>query len=122
MQSRHLLGATAYAALLAASMGLVQVVSAAAEADTLEQGKELAFDRVKGNCLACHMIAGGVSPGNIGPPLIAMKARFPEREKLKEQIWDPTVKNPLSVMPPYGRNVILTEEELEKVLDFIWSL
>lgn len=122
MQSRHLHGATAFAALLAASMALVPVVSAAAEADTLEQGKELAFDRTKGNCLACHMIAGGVSPGNIGPPLIAMKARFPEREKLWEQIWDPVVKNPLSVMPPYGRHKILTDDELEKVVDFIWSL
>lgn len=122
MQSRHLHGATAFAALLAASMALVPVVSVAAEADALEQGKELAFDRAKGNCLACHMIAGGVSPGNIGPPLIAMKARFPERETLREQIWDPMVKNPLSVMPPYGRHKILTDDEFEKVVDFIWSL
>jgi sulfur-oxidizing protein SoxX len=122
MQSRHLFGATALAALLAASAALVPVVSAAAGTDTLEEGKELAFDRAKGNCLACHVIAGGVSPGNIGPPLIAMKARFPEREKLREQIWDPMVKNPQTVMPPYGHHQILTVEELEKVVDFIWSL
>jgi sulfur-oxidizing protein SoxX len=121
MPSRHLLGTPALAALLAAA-SLVPLVAIAAEADALEEGKEVAFDRTKGNCLACHMIAGGVSPGNIGPPLIAMKARFPERKALREQIWDPLVKNPLSVMPPYGRHKILTDEELEKVVDFVWSL
>jgi sulfur-oxidizing protein SoxX len=122
MHSRHLFGATALAALSAASAAFVPAISAAAEADTLEEARELAFDTDKGNCLACHMIAGGVSPGNIGPPLIAMKARFPEREKLKEQISDPMVKNPQTVMPPYGRHKILTDEELDKVVDFIWSL
>ncbi|MFN3786467.1 MAG: hypothetical protein ACK4RS_06460, partial [Thiothrix sp.] len=37
-------------------------------------GKELAFDRSIGNCLACHMIEGGDLPGNIGPPLVGMAA------------------------------------------------
>ena len=40
-----------------------------ANASDIEQGKKVAFDRKKGNCLACHMIAGGELPGNIGPPL-----------------------------------------------------
>jgi sulfur-oxidizing protein SoxX len=122
MQPRKLLGAAALSALFAVGAGTIPMAGMAADVVDLEQGKALAFDRKKGNCLACHMIAGGVSPGNIGPPLVAMKARYPERQKLKDQIWDATAINPEVTMPPYGRHVILTEAELEKVVDFIWSL
>jgi len=65
-----------------------------ASADAIADGNKVAFDRKKGNCLACHMIAGGNLPGNIGPPLVAMKARFPNKADLRAQIWDSTVANP----------------------------
>ena len=48
-------------------------------------------------CVSCHEIAGGNLPGNIGPPLVAMKARFPSFDDLREQISDPRVKNPNSI-------------------------
>lgn len=91
-------------------------------ASPMEEGKNLSFDRKKGNCLACHMIPGGLAPGNIGPPLIAMKARFPDRAKLKAQIVDPLKANPESSMLPFGTHGILSKDEIEKVVDFIWSL
>ena len=59
-----------------------------ASADDVAEGKKVAFDRKKGNCLACHMMSDGALPGNIGPPLIAIKARFPDKAALREQIWD----------------------------------
>ena len=89
---------------------------------SLEQGKALAFDRFKGNCLACHYVEGGELTGNYGPPLIAMKIRYPDREVLREQIWDAAVKNPDTRMPPFGRNRILTEEEIDLVTEYIQSL
>ena len=88
----------------------------------LEQGRELAFKRSKGNCLACHMIEGGELVGNYGPPLIAMKARFPDRDILRAQIWDAATRNPDTRMPPFGRNHILTEEEIDLVTDFVHTL
>ncbi len=88
----------------------------------LEQGKELAFNRFKGNCLACHYVEGGELTGNYGPPLVAMKMRYPDREGLRAQIWDAAVKNPHTRMPPFGRNRILTEEEIDLVTDYIQSL
>lgn len=88
----------------------------------LEQGRVVALDRSKGNCLACHQIEGGVLMGDIGPPLLMMKARFPDREILRTQIWDAKVRNPESSMPPFGRNRILTENEIDLVTDFILSL
>ncbi len=85
-------------------------------------GKELAFDRKLGNCLGCHAISGGTQPGNVGPPLIAMKARFPDRAVLRAQIWDATVKNPHSLMPPFGKHGVLTERQIDKITDFIHLL
>lgn len=85
-------------------------------------GKEIAFDRVKGNCLACHMIADGELPGTIAPPLLAMKQRFPDKAVLRAQIWDATVKNPMSVMPPYGRHKILSDDEIDLVVEYLYSL
>jgi sulfur-oxidizing protein SoxX len=88
----------------------------------IEQGRDLAFKRSKGNCLACHYIEGGELVGNYGPPLLAMKARYPDREVLRAQIWDAAIKNPDTRMPPFGRNHILTEEEIDLVTDFIHTL
>ncbi|HEB97115.1 MAG TPA: sulfur oxidation c-type cytochrome SoxX [Sedimenticola thiotaurini] len=102
---------------------LAVVPGAAAEGNSaLEEGKKLAFSRKKGNCLACHMIEGGTSPGNVGPPLIAMKARYPDRAKLRAQIWDASQANPDTAMVLFGRYQVLTEKEIDKVVDFIWSL
>ena len=92
------------------------------DAAVVSAGREIAFDRRKGNCLACHQIAGGEEPGNIGPPLVAMKSRYSDREKLRSQMWDPTVANPESAMPPFGKHRILSEDDFEKVVDFVWTL
>ena len=40
-------------------------VANAADAKAIEEGKELAFHRQKGNCLACHKIADGSLPGPV---------------------------------------------------------
>lgn len=96
--------------------------SAIASEATIAEGKKLAFNRKKGNCLACHMIAGGSLPGDIGPPLIAMKARFPDKAKLRAQIWDSTAANPNSIMPPFGKHFILSDSEIDKITDYIETL
>ena len=88
----------------------------------IAEGKKIAFDRKKGNCLSCHVIAGGQAAGNLGPPLIAMKARFPDIKTLRAQIWDATSRNPGTAMPPFGKHNILTEKEIDLVTDFIHSL
>lgn len=110
----------AVSAVLIALVMSTQLASAAN--DVIAEGKKIAFDRTKGNCLACHMIEGGELPGNIGPPLVAMKARFPDKAKLRAQIWDATRSNPNSIMIPFGRHEVLTESEIDKVVEFVHSL
>jgi sulfur-oxidizing protein SoxX len=114
----------AVVSVVVCALGALMIPAASSMAEeaqsAVEQGKELAFDRKKGNCLACHMIASGDLPGNIGPPLVAMAQRYPDKAKLRAQIWDATVANPHSSMPPFGRNLILSEKEIDLVTEFIY--
>lgn len=106
-----------------ALLGTISVATVTAGDDSaIKEGKKIALDRKKGNCLACHMIVGEEQPGNIGPPLIAMKGRFPDKDALKAQISDPRTKNPNSSMPPFGAHGILSDKELEKITEYIHSL
>ena len=90
-----------------------------ASADDVADGKKIAFHKKKGNCLACHAIAGGKLAGNIGPPLVAMKARYPDKSKLYDQIFDARTKNPNTFMPPFGAHEIISKEDVRKVTEFI---
>ena len=110
------------AVMILAGLPSVSVADESVAVDRLEQGKALAFERRKGNCLACHIIEGGELAGNYGPPLLMMKLRFPDREVLRAQIWDASIRMPSTRMPPFGRHRILTEDEIDLVVDFILTL
>jgi len=87
-------------------------------------GQQLAHDVYKGNCLGCHQIPGdpiAVSLANIGPPLTHMRERFPDRSVLRSQIWDSTARNPETVMPPFGRHKILTDREIDLIVDYLYQ-
>ena len=91
-------------------------------AQSAAEGQKLAFDRSKGNCLTCHAIKGGQYPGTIGPELVDIKSKYPNRDELVAIIYDETKRNPLTVMPPFGRNRILTDKEISAVVDFLQTL
>lgn len=97
----------------------------ASSAYAAETGKDIAFNRSKGNCLACHgmpTLSDAEQPGESGPPLIAMQARFPDKSVLRAKIWDATASNPQSFMPPMGKHQVLTEAEIDKVVEFLYGL
>lgn len=93
----------------------------AGETAASARGRELAFARDKGNCLACHVIAGGTQMGDIGPPLVAIAERFPDRRRLRDQVWDAGQFNEQSLMPPFGRHEILSEQEIDAVVEFLYT-
>lgn len=125
---------------LAVSLGAASMSAAAADAvvdagaagksvaatdANVKAGREIVMDKKLGNCIACHSIPSDTSieaAGNIGPALTGIKKRFPDRAKLRSQIWDATASNPDSVMPPFGRNKILTEQQIDQVTDYLMSL
>ena len=116
MLIKFFLGLTAIILLNACSVNQPTKVS------TTNLGKELSFQRNKGNCLACHVIQDGEDPGNIGPSLFNIQKKFTNKQELKALIWDATQFNPNTSMPPFGKHQILTESELNAVVDYIWSL
>ncbi|QOZ55771.1 sulfur oxidation c-type cytochrome SoxX [Bradyrhizobium sp. CCBAU 53338] len=89
---------------------------------TVAEGQKLAFDRSKGNCLTCHVMKGGDLPGTIGPELKDLKTRYPDRNELVAILFDETKRNPQTMMPPFGRNRILTEQEINAIVDFLQTL
>ena len=102
-----------------------------------ENGKKVVLDRKKGNCLACHMlpIEDAEFPGQIGPPLLAVGARYSPAQ-LRLRIANLQLVNPATIMPPYYidpaqlNNVkkkfrgktILTAQEVEDVVAYLSSL
>ena len=118
--AKLILAASAVAVLLG-SMTMAPVGSAHAE-DMVALGKKIAENRKGGNCFTCHDYKGANLPGNIGPPLVAMKARFPDKQKLYDQIYDATKNNPNTIMPPFGKYEILTKKQIQAVTDWVYTL
>ncbi|MBC2731824.1 sulfur oxidation c-type cytochrome SoxX [Thiobacillus sp.] len=113
--------------ITACALGAITLTGSALAADAAKEltGKQIAFDKKKGNCLACHAmptVPDAESPGLYGPPLIAMSARYPDKAKLRAQIWDATVANPSTSMIPFGKHGVLSEAEIDKVTDFVYGL
>ncbi len=98
-------------AALALTISVLASAGPALAQSAASDGQKLAFDRGKGNCLTCHVIKGGDLPGTIGPELKNIKSKYPDRNDLVAIITDETKRNPQTVMPPFGRNRILTEQE-----------
>jgi sulfur-oxidizing protein SoxX len=89
------------------------------------RGREIAHSQEKGNCLACHRMprdAGAETAANMGPVLENLTARYPDRAALRARVWDGSRFNADTIMPPYGRHRILTEEEIDHVVEYLRGL
>lgn len=104
------------------ALPILLLAGLSATADDLDEGKRLTMERSEGNCLACHAIDDGQLPGNVGPPLMNMQQRFPDRAALQQQVCDATIRNPYTRMPPFCRHGILTNQEVELIIDYLYTL
>ena len=96
-----------------------------ANASRIEEGRRLAHDFDKGNCLACHAAPAdptAITKANIAPPLVGMRERFRSRDALRSQIWDAAKRNPDTIMPPFGKHMILSDDEIEMIIDYLYTL
>ncbi len=67
-----------------------------------------------------------VIPGGVNSPVRAFRSvggtpYFVARAS-GAQVWDAGVANPRTVMPPFGRHGILSEDEIDKVVEFLLTL
>ena len=87
-----------------------------------------AVDRFVGNCLACHKMVtpkwpeGFPEGGNAAPPLVSMKSRFPDKATLRAQIYDSRIANDKSLMPPFGAFHILSDAQIDSIVEFLYTL
>lgn len=84
---------------------------------------KLISDSNFGNCLACHAVPNKpeLVAGNMGPPFIGMQGRFPDIAKLRAAIHDQKAMSPETIMPPFGRNKILTPEQIDVIAQYIYQ-
>lgn len=110
-------------ALAIALASLVAGAVYGASPDNIAQGKAIAFSRKLGNCVACHDLPGATMPGNIGPRLGPwVRNVFRTKQQLLRYLYDPQGEIPYVVMPEFGKNKILTEDQLRAIADYLWSL
>ena len=108
--------------MVVAALAFVLSLPVMAGQAEIEKGKNVVYTRTKGNCISCHMMPGGALPGNFGPPLLQMKARFPNPEDLRKQIYDPRIRNPQTIMPPFGAHKMLSEDEIDWLVEYLYTL
>jgi sulfur-oxidizing protein SoxX len=107
--------------LLAAAAAMAAAAAWGQSAD----GRDLFTRPDKGNCIACHQVPEGSGPAvraDVGPRLDAARLKGWDRKRLRGILDDPTLANPDSVMPPYGRHHLLEAREIERVIDFLHAL
>jgi sulfur-oxidizing protein SoxX len=99
-------------------------------------GKKLATNRKKGNCLACHSmpIPEQAFHGNIGPSLKGISNRYSEGE-LRLRIVNPKVLNSETIMPAFYKadefnrvikkfagKTIISAQEVEDIVAYLMML
>ena len=72
-------------------------------------GRKLAINRKKGNCLACHVmpIPEQQFHGNLGPDLSGVAERYSAGE-LRLRLVDPKIVNEDTIMPSFYKNTGFT--------------
>lgn len=85
------------------------------------RGTQIAMTRGKGNCIACHVLQGGVQPGTVGPDLSRYASFGRSDAETYALIYDMRWRNPDALMPPFGTNQVLTDQELRDVAAFMQS-
>ena len=117
MMPKKLVLALSCTALLAT--GMVAAEKEMSQDAKIKLGETVYKDISRGNCLACHALRGsGIEQeGNMGPNL-ADFVGMPD-EYFFNKIWDPNVQTPNSIMPPLGRNMRVTKDEIDAVIAYI---
>jgi len=88
------------------------------------RGRALFLDRARGPCTGCHLAPGDdVWPaGSVGPDLSTIGDRGLSDAYLYQQLWDPRVAFPNTIMPPWGTQGVFTPGELLDLVAYLQSL
>ncbi|MDA8051674.1 MAG: sulfur oxidation c-type cytochrome SoxX [Rhodospirillales bacterium] len=108
-------------AVIAGLFLLAPPLALGATPQDIAAGKKIAETTALGNCDACHVFRGAVQAGNVGPELKNMKVLMPSRKQFFAIVYDEEARNPSTLMPPFGKNRILTPKQINEVIDFLYT-
>lgn len=82
------------------------------------RGKALAWEW----CIACHTLPGDEWPGNVGSPMVHYKQYKHADPLIFQQIFDPRVFNPNTVMPAFGTFGLLAEQDIRDFVAYLQGI
>ncbi len=105
-------------------LSVIIVLPVWAHAGNTKNGEKIIKTRKLGNCIACHALPGVESPGDIGPNLVEVMQGFSkaDRKIVTQWVRDARVYNPDTIMPPFGPNKLLTPEQIDDVVEYLFTL
>jgi sulfur-oxidizing protein SoxX len=108
----------------AAIFFMIAAIPAWAHAGDVKKGRKVVITKKLGNCIACHHLPNVESPGNIGPNLVEIMQDYTvaDREDVAQWIRDARKFNPHTIMPPFGTNKILTPQQIDDAVAYLYSL
>jgi len=114
----------AVAVLFASCASTGSVTHAKSLKSKIQLGRKIATTRKLGNCVSCHYLPNVESPGDVGPNLVEAMKNYTEQDRdiVKQWIVDARKFNPDTIMPPFGTNKILTPEQIDAVVEYLYSL
>ncbi len=123
MRKGELWGLTGFLAGFVA-LSLLLAMPVQASAGNAKKGEKIMKTRKKGNCISCHYLPKVESPGDIGPNLVEAMQSYTQadRKVVAQWIRDARKFNPDTIMPPFGTNKILTPEQIDDVVEYLYSL
>ena len=92
------------------------------------EGWCLLIDRNRGNCLACHNVVVDAWPeflpvaGNAGPVLENLSDKYASRVEVRNLVYDASKNFPDTVMPQYGGHGILSDLEIDLIVEFLMGI
>lgn len=101
---------------------LIPAAAVAGDTDMVKLGEKIFMTKKIGNCLACHAANGKKidGPGSLGPKLNGLSA-WPE-QALYDKIYDPYTTNPISAMPPFGKNGWLDDHQIKALVAYLKTI
>ncbi|MEP7155332.1 MAG: c-type cytochrome [Betaproteobacteria bacterium] len=102
----------------------IALFASGASAQSSAVGRELFMDPAKGNCDACHAVGASLPAAKrkIGSDLSNIQSRYPDKTRLRADIWELGARMAETVMPAYGKNRILTETEIDALVNYVQTL
>ncbi len=87
-----------------------------------ERGKELAMGHLEGDCVFCHTLPGEDWPGTVGHLLMHYREHGNSDQRVYQQIYDPRIFNPGTVMPAFGTYGILSDQQIRDLVAYLQSM